>query len=147
MNQRQKALLAKKVLAHFGSDLSGLTVAIWGLAFKPRTDDVREAPAETIAQLLLEAGANLRVHDPEALETFKETIPPSDRITYCERNYDAAEGADALLLVTEWQPYRTPDFNRLKELMKQPVIFDGRNIWNPEYVRELGFCYASIGRP
>ncbi len=147
VNERQKALLAKMVLEHFGPDLEGLTIALWGLAFKPRTDDVREAPAETIAKLLLEAGANLRVHDPEALETFKETIPASDRVVYCDRNYEAADGADALLLVTEWQPYRTPDFKRLKQLLKQPVIFDGRNIWKPEYVRELGFTYKSIGRP
>ena len=147
VNQRQKALLAKMVLEHFGDDLSGLTVAMWGLAFKPRTDDVREAPAETIAEILLAAGATLRVHDPEAMDTFKETQPASDRFIYCNRNYDAVQGADALLLVTEWQPYRTPDFKRLGQMMKQQVIFDGRNIWDPEYVRELGFVYKSIGRP
>ena len=147
VNKRQKALLAKMVLEHFGEDLSGITVALWGLAFKPRTDDVREAPAETIAEILLAAGATLRVHDPEAMDTFKETQPPSDRFIYCDRNYEAAQGADALLLVTEWQPYRTPDFKRLGTMMKQQVIFDGRNIWDPDYVRELGFTYKSIGRP
>jgi UDPglucose 6-dehydrogenase len=147
VNRTQKQLLANKTIEYFKGDLSGRTVAFWGLAFKPRTDDVREAPAKTIADILLQAGAELQVHDPEALETFKELLPPSDRVRYCDNNYDAVQGADALLLITEWAVYQTPDFRRIKELMKHPVLFDGRNIWDPEYVRSLGFHYTCIGRP
>ena len=146
VNQRQKRLLGQMVLDHFGK-LEGKTVGLWGLAFKPNTDDVREAPARTIADLLLEAGASLRLHDPEARRTFQEGLPPSERVVYCERNYDAADGADALCLVTEWHMYRSPDFRRLKQLLRQPVLFDGRNMWDAQFVRELGFTYYSIGRP
>ena len=147
VNNKQKELLADMTLEHFKGSMEGLTVALWGLAFKPRTDDVREAPAATIAHKLLAAGATLRLHDPVAHKTFSEELPPSDRVTYCDNNYDAVTGADALLLVTEWHVYRTPDFRRIKQLMRQPVIFDGRNIWHPHYMRELGFHYACIGRP
>ena len=148
VNRAQKSLLAKMTINHFDGSLEGLTVAMWGLAFKPRTDDVREAPAKTIADMLLAAGATLRLHDPVARKTFSEQqLPPSDRVIYCDNNYDAIKGADALLLVTEWHAYRTPDFRRIKGLMRQPVIFDGRNIWHPEYMRDLGFHYACIGRP
>ncbi len=147
VNEAQKQLLGRMVLEHFGGSAKDLTVALWGLAFKPRTDDVREAPAKAIAEILLEAGATVRLHDPVARETFKAELPPSERVIYCEGNYDAVEGADALLLVTEWPSYRRPDFRRVKSLMRQPVLFDGRNIWEPEFVREMGFFYASIGRP
>ena len=147
VNEQQKELLADMTIEHFGGSMKGLTVAIWGLAFKPRTDDVREAPAKTIADKLLAAGATLRLHDPVARETFSQELPPSDRVVYYDNNYEAATGADVLLLCTEWHAYRTPDFRRVKELMRQPVIFDGRNIWHPEYMREMGFHYACIGRP
>jgi len=147
VNENQKKLLGRMVIEALGADLEGKTVALWGLAFKPQTDDVREAPAKTISDILLEAGARLRLHDPEAQETFRELLPPSDRVTYCARNYDAAEGADALCLVTEWPLYRSPDFHRLKKVMSRPLLFDGRNLWDPGYVRELGFTYRSIGRP
>ena len=148
VNRLQKELLADMTIEHFGGSLEGLTIAMWGLAFKPRTDDVREAPAKTIADKLLAAGATLRLHDPVARKTFSEQqLAPSDRVLYFDNNYDAARGADALLLVTEWHVYRTPDFRRIKELMRQPVLLDGRNIWHPEYLREMGFKYASIGRP
>jgi UDPglucose 6-dehydrogenase len=147
VNDAQKALLARLVLDHFGGRGEGLTIALWGLAFKPKTDDVREAPARAIADVLLAAGASLRLHDPVARGTFAAELPPSDRVTYCESNYDAAAGADALLLVTEWPAYRRPDFRRIKQLLRQPVLFDGRNIWEPEFVREMGFHYACIGRP
>jgi UDPglucose 6-dehydrogenase len=147
VNEDQKKLLGRMVIEALGADLEGKTVALWGLAFKPQTDDVREAPAKTISDILLEAGARLRLHDPEAQETFRELLPPSDRVTYCARNYDAAEGADALCLVTEWPLYRSPDFHRLKKVMSRPLLFDGRNLWDPGYVRELGFTYRSIGRP
>jgi len=147
VNRTQKQLMGRKTVEYFGGSMEGKTVALWGLAFKPRTDDVREAPAKTVADILLSAGARLQLHDPEARETFKELLPPSDRVTYCDHAYDAVQGADALLLITEWQPYRTPDFRRIKEMMNQPVLFDGRNIWDPEYVRELGFHYTGIGKP
>jgi UDPglucose 6-dehydrogenase len=147
VNLRQKQLLGQMVLAQLGDDLSGKTVALWGLAFKPKTDDVREAPAKIIADILIRAGARLRLHDPEARETFQVSRPPSEQVTYCERNYDAAEGAHALCLVTEWPVYRSPDFRRLKQLMARPVLFDGRNLWDSDYVRGLGFSYHSIGRP
>jgi UDPglucose 6-dehydrogenase len=124
-----------------------LVVAVWGLAFKPRTDDVREAPAMTIARKLLDAGATLRLHDPVARETFAADLPPSDRVIYCKHNYDAVAGAHALLLVTEWPAYRRPDFRRIKDLMVEPHLFDGRNIWDPKIVREMGFSYFGIGRP
>jgi UDPglucose 6-dehydrogenase len=147
VNERQKRRLAEMVIEHFGGSARGLAIAIWGLAFKPKTDDVREAPAKAIADRLLEAGATLRLHDPAARETFKELLPPSDRVVYCDHNYDAVENADALCLLTEWHDYRGPDFQRIRRLMRRPVLFDGRNIWDPEYVRGLGFHYACIGRP
>jgi UDPglucose 6-dehydrogenase len=147
VNTAQKGLLARMVLAHFGGRVEGRTFALWGLAFKPKTDDVREAPARTIAEALLAAGARVRLHDPVARETFAAELPASERVVYCERNYDACDGADALLLVTEWPAYRRPDFRRIKELLRQPVLFDGRNIWEPDFCRELGFHYACIGRP
>ena len=146
VNELQKELLADYVLEHFGGDAKGKVVALWGLAFKPNTDDVREAPALTVAQKLLDAGASLRLHDPVAHHTFLEKLPASERVVYCERNYDAAEGADALCLITEWPAYRRPDFRRIKELMHGAAIFDGRNIWQPEIVREFGFSYVGIGR-
>jgi UDPglucose 6-dehydrogenase len=147
VNARQKSLLARLALARFGGEGKNLTFALWGLSFKPKTDDVREAPARAIADALLAAGASVRLHDPVARETFAAELPPSPRVIYCENNYEAARGADALLLVTEWPAYRRPDFRKLKELMRQPVLFDGRNIWEPDHVRELGFQYACIGRP
>jgi UDPglucose 6-dehydrogenase len=147
VNEEQKRLLAEMVIAHFGGSARGLTIALWGLAFKPKTDDVREAPAKATADRLLEAGATLRLHDPAARETFKALLPPSDRVVYCDHNYDAVEKADALCLLTEWPDYRGADFRRIRSLMRRPVLFDGRNIWEPEHVRELGFHYACIGRP
>ena len=147
VNERQKRLLADRVIGHFGSaELSKLQVAIWGLAFKPQTDDVREAPALTIARILHEAGASLRLHDPEARETFSAEMPAGERVTYYDDNYEAADGADALLLVTEWPAYRRPDFWRLKQLMRRPVLFDGRNQWDRSVVAEQGFEYFGIGR-
>jgi len=147
VNHAQKAWFGKALLEHFADrDPKTLTVALWGLAFKPKTDDVREAPAMTIAQALLDAGATLRLHDPEARETFSAELPASERVTYFDNNYDAAEGVDALILVTEWPSYRRPDFRKLKALMAKPVLFDGRNQWDPAMVRELGFFYKGVGR-
>ena len=145
VNDRQKHVLVQKAKARYGHDLTGRTFAIWGLSFKPRTDDMREAPSLTVVEGLLSAGARVRVHDPEALREARHYF--GDRVTYYEINYDALEGADALLIVTEWNEFRRPDFARMKSLLREPVIFDGRNLYDPEEMRDLGFVYGSIGRP
>jgi len=145
VNQRQKGILVEKVIQHFGEDLKGKTFALWGLAFKPRTDDVREAPSLVIAQKLLALGATLKVYDPEALHTARAEL--GDVIEYCEDEYEAAAQAHGLLIVTEWNQFRRPDFNHLKKIMAEPVIFDGRNIFTPKRIRDAGFAYCSIGRP
>jgi len=144
VNERQKGLLFDKVKKHFGEELSGLTFAIWGLAFKPRTDDMRDAPSITVIRALLEAGSRVQAFDPEAMEEARKIF--GDRIQYTHRNYDALHGAAALLILTEWNEFRRPDFSRIKGLLKQPVIFDGRNIFDPMDLRKLGFTYYSIGR-
>ncbi|GIW39858.1 MAG: UDP-glucose 6-dehydrogenase [Candidatus Binatia bacterium] len=144
VNERQKGILAEKVLSHFGGNVEGKRLAVWGLAFKPRTDDMRQAPSITIVGRLLEAGAELHVHDPEAMREARKIF--GDRVVYHRVNYEALEGADALLLVTEWNQYRRPDFERMRRLMRQPVIFDGRNVYDPAEMREFGFVYYSIGR-
>jgi UDPglucose 6-dehydrogenase len=143
VNDLQKAKLYEKIVSHFGS-VQGLTVALWGLAFKPKTDDMREAPAITIVEKLLAAGAKVQAFDPEATKTAKRVL--GDRITYVEKSYDALRGADALAVVTEWNEFREPDFKKMKALLKQPVVFDGRNIYSPGQMRALGFTYMSIGR-
>jgi UDPglucose 6-dehydrogenase len=145
VNERQKQVLVEKVVRHFGEDLTGRSFGVWGLAFKPKTDDMREAPSISIIEGLLARGATVRVHDPEAMAVSRSIF--GDRITYHRVNYDALRGADALLVVTEWNEFRRPDFPRLKELLKQPVIFDGRNIYDPQVMHELGFTYYPIGRP
>jgi UDPglucose 6-dehydrogenase len=143
VNDAQKLRLVRKMQAHFG-EMKGRTIALWGLAFKPRTDDMREAPAITIATRLLELGAAVRAYDPEAADTARRLF--ADRIALCEKSYDALNGADALAIVTEWNEFREPDFKRIKQLLKTPVVFDGRNIYSPEQMRALGFTYVSIGR-
>ena len=143
VNQRQKSVLVDKIVKHFG-DVKGKTIALWGLAFKPRTDDMREAPAITIVEKLLAMGASIRAYDPEAMDTARRVL--GDRITYCAHSYDALQGADALAVVTEWNEFREPDFKKIKQLLKSPVVFDGRNIYSPEMMRGLGFQYLSIGR-
>ncbi len=145
VNERQKEVLVDKVKAHFGDFLQGMHFAVWGLAFKPRTDDMRQAPALTVIERLLAAGAKVHAHDPEALNEARRTF--GDRITYHRVNYEALDGADALLIVTEWKEFSRPDFHRMLSLMKHPVIFDGRNVYDPEQMRKLGFTYYSIGRP
>jgi len=144
VNERQKRMLADKVMAHFGESLQGMRFAVWGLAFKPRTDDMREAPAVTIIEALLKAGAEVHVHDPEALNEARRIF--GERVRYHRVNYEALEGADALLIVTEWNEFRRPDFQRMRQLMRRPVLFDGRNIYDPSEMRELGFVYYSVGR-
>jgi UDPglucose 6-dehydrogenase len=143
VNDRQKTRLVEKMTRHFGT-LNGRAIALWGLAFKPRTDDMREAPAITIVERLLELGASVRAYDPEAAATAKRLF--DGRITICEKGYDTLAGADALAIVTEWNEFREPDFKKMQQLLKSPVVFDGRNIYSPEQMRALGFTYFSIGR-
>ncbi len=144
VNQRQKNLLADKVLAHFGDQLDGKTIAVWGLAFKPKTDDMREAPSIEVIRRLLAAGAAVVTHDPVAGEVARGVF--GDAVGYAQNSYDALAGADALVIVTEWNEYRNPDFERMKAAMRSPLIFDGRNIYNPQEIRSLGFRYFGIGR-
>lgn len=144
VNERQKHLLVDKVHARFGKDLRGRKFAVWGLAFKPRTDDIREAPALVIVQELLNAGAEVAVHDPEAMGRARELF--GDRVSYHQVNYDALADADALLIVTEWNEFRRPDFPRMRALMKTPVIFDGRNLYEPSVMQQEEFTYYPIGR-
>jgi UDPglucose 6-dehydrogenase len=144
VNERQKSLLVEKVKRHFGDSLSGITFAVWGLAFKPRTDDMRDAPAISVVESLLAAGARVQAFDPEAMEEARKIF--GDRIQYTHRNYDALHGAAALLILTEWNEFRRPDFERIRNLLVKPVIFDGRNIYDPDDLRRLGFKYYSIGR-
>jgi UDPglucose 6-dehydrogenase len=144
VNERQKRKLGEKVIAHFGGDLRGKKIAVWGLAFKPGTDDIREAPALVLIEQLLEAGAEVAATDPVALPGVQKLI--GDRIRLDPGHYDVVEGADALVLVTEWNEFRRPSLPRLKQAMRQPVVFDGRNIWNPSELRAAGFTYTGIGR-
>jgi UDPglucose 6-dehydrogenase len=145
VNERQKRTLVDKVMQHFGEYLRGMRFAVWGLAFKPRTDDMREAPAVTVIEALLKGGAEVHAHDPEALTEARRTF--GDRVHLHRVNYDALADADALLVITEWNEFRRPDFVRMKQLMKRPVIFDGRNVYEPAVLRRLGFTYYSVGRP
>ncbi len=143
VNESQKARLVEKMEQHF-RDLSGRTIALWGLAFKPRTDDMREAPAIPIVEGLLARGAKVKAYDPAAAPVARRIF--NGRIELCEKSYDALAGADALAIVTEWNEFREPDFEKMRSLMKAPVVFDGRNIYSPEQMRGLGFTYFSIGR-
>jgi UDPglucose 6-dehydrogenase len=144
VNNAQKDVLGRKILDHFDGQAEGKTVAVWGLAFKPRTDDIREAPALVLIDQLLAAGASVRVHDPEAIANVKELY--GDKLIYCDRPYGALEQADALAIVTEWNEFRNPDFDVMQRLMRQPIIFDGRNLYDPAQMAELGFTYHGIGR-
>ncbi|MFL5310114.1 MAG: UDP-glucose dehydrogenase family protein [Myxococcales bacterium] len=146
VNDRQKRLLAQKARAHFGVDggMRGRKLAVWGLAFKPKTDDIRAAPSLALIEELLADGAVVVAHDPVALEPARRQL--GDRIQYASNPYAAVQGAEALFLVTEWNEFRQPDFARVKHLMAKPVVFDGRNIWNPQRLAELGFSYYGVGR-
>ncbi len=144
INQEQRKRFYRKVEKHFKGKLEGVRVAIWGLAFKPNTDDVREAPVFYIIDELLKAKAHVSVFDPEAMRNVKAKY--GDRIEYAESSYGALQEADALIVVTEWNEFRKPDFGLMKNLMRQPVIFDGRNIYDPVKIRQRGFLYHSIGR-
>jgi len=144
VNQRQKLLLVEKIRTHFGRKLKGKTMAIWGLAFKPNTDDMREAPALTVIDALLKEGVTIRAFDPAAMGEARRRL--GRRIKLCNGNYEALKGADALVVMTEWNEFRRPDFDRVKSLLKEPVIFDGRNIYDPKVMKEKGFVYYGIGR-
>ncbi len=144
VNARQKRLLVDRVKAHFKGDLKGRTFAVWGLAFKPRTDDMREAPSIVAIEELLAAGAQVRVHDPEALDNARQIF--GDRVSYHTINYETIAGADALLIMTEWNEFRHPNFQRVRAALKNPVIFDGRNLYDPALMKALDFRYYSIGR-
>jgi UDPglucose 6-dehydrogenase len=144
VNDAQKTVLFSKIQKHYGAELKGKTIAVWGLAFKPRTDDIREAPALTLIDSLLAAGASVRTHDPEAMENVKAIY--GAKLHYADRPYGALEGADGLAIVTEWPEFRNPDFDLIKKLLKAPVIFDGRNIYDERTMSASGFTYYGIGR-
>jgi UDPglucose 6-dehydrogenase len=152
VNERQKTLLGKMILQHFSQGkasrsakpLAGKTIAVWGLAFKPRTDDMREAPSIVIINALLRAGARVKAHDPIAMHEARKVF--KNKVELMDDNYEALKQADALAVVTEWSEFRTPDFRKMKRLLKKPVIFDGRNIYNQGELREMGFTYYGIGR-
>ena len=144
VNFAQRERFFQKIYDHFNSDLKERKIAVWGLAFKPGTDDMREAPSVTIINRLLEHGVEVHAHDPEANEVAKSIF--ADRVSYFDDVYAALEGVEALILVTEWPEFRSPDFEKMKELMEKPVVFDGRNLYNPAKLREMGFTYYGIGR-
>ena len=146
VNIAQKSVLARKISEHFNGQLAGMTVAIWGLSFKPNTDDMREAPALTVINELLAAGAMVRAYDPVAMPEARRALGERAGVTFVDDAYEAATGADVLTVVTEWQEFRSPDFDQLRTLLKHPVIFDGRNIYNPELLARMGFSYYGIGR-
>ena len=143
-NDRQKGRLFEKVAGVLGERLKGARVAVWGLSFKPQTDDMRESPSLVLIDSLLEAGAVVSVHDPVAMEEARRRI--GDTVEYAETSYEAARDADALVIVTDWNEYRHPDFNRIRESMRQPIVVDGRNLYDPKRMQSLGFTYDSMGR-
>ena len=142
-NKKQKELLAQKIIKRFKKNLKGKTIAVWGLSFKPNTDDMREAPSITIIKALLKRGATIKAYDPVALESTKAILGNS--ISYSKDNYAILKGADALALITEWNEFRRPNFEKMLKLMRSPIIFDGRNIYSPRKIREMGFEYYGIG--
>ena len=144
VNTIQKKVLVEKVKKYFKGDIKGKKFALWGLAFKPETDDIREAPALYIIEELLQAGAIVSAFDPEAMPNIKNLI--GDKITYSNDQYEALEGADALLILTEWSVFRTPDFDKVEQLLKSKVIFDGRNLYDLQKMIDCGYYYNSIGR-
>jgi UDPglucose 6-dehydrogenase len=146
VNKNQKSFLAGKIRKHFGNDLKGRVIALWGLAFKPNTDDMREAPALTVISELLAAGAKVQAFDPVAMNEARRVLGERSGLTLVPDSEAALEGADALAIVTEWREFRSPDFDRLKAKLKQPVIFDGRNLYNPDLMQRFGFSYYGVGR-
>ena len=143
VNDEQKNVLHTKIQSYYNGDLEGKTFAMWGLSFKPRTDDIREAPSLVLIQQLLDAGADIKVHDPVAIENVRKEF--GDKITYCNHHYDTLEDSDALVIMTEWREFRHPDLEYLKHKLKQPIVFDGRNLFDPKEMGEAGFQYYGIG--
>lgn len=144
VNDLQKEILSNKIIKYFAGDLKGKTIGVWGLAFKPNTDDIREAPALTIIARLLNKGAKIKAYDPEAMDNVKQIF--GDRVLFADSEYEVVNGIDALAIITEWNEFRTPNFVKMKAEMKAPVIFDGRNIYDVSAMKDLGFYYDSIGR-
>ncbi len=144
VNAHQRARFLERILAHFDGDVAGKRLAVWGLAFKPRTNDIREAPAIDIIEGLLDEGATVVAYDPEAIEEARKVF--GSRVEFAGNDYECLTGADALLLITEWQAFRNPNFDRMKDDMRQATVFDGRNIYDPQQMREMGFTYYGIGR-
>jgi UDPglucose 6-dehydrogenase len=145
VNTAQRTVLLEEILAEFGGQLTGRTIAVWGLAFKPQTDDVREAPALSLIGRLLELGAAVRAHDPVAMDNVRRTL--GERISYCDDPYDALTGADALVVMTEWKEFVHVDLARVRQALRRPLVFDGRNVYEPAAMQQAGFKYHSIGRP
>jgi UDPglucose 6-dehydrogenase len=145
VNTIQKGVLSKKIKRHYKNELTGKTIGVWGLAFKPNTDDIREAPALTIIDELLELGVKVRAFDPEAMDNVRAIY--GDRIQFCGSMYEALDGADCLCILTEWSEFRTPDFARMGTMLRDRLIFDGRNLYDLEQMKEQGYGYISIGRP
>ncbi|HKJ76500.1 MAG TPA: UDP-glucose/GDP-mannose dehydrogenase family protein [Gammaproteobacteria bacterium] len=146
VNEKQKNVLFEKITRYFGNDLEGRTFALWGLAFKPNTDDMREAPSRVLMEALWESGARVRAYDPEAMDETKRIYGQRDDLMLCSAPEEAWQGADALVIVTEWKVFRSPDFQQLKQTLKKPVIFDGRNLYEPESMKREGIEYFGIGR-
>ena len=146
VNLRQKHRIFEKLLAHYKGNLKGKTVALWGLSFKPRTDDMRAAPSRVIMEALWDAGANVRAYDPEATDAAARLYPDQDGLELCDTAYGAIEGADTLVIMTEWQEFRSPDFVALEEKLADKVIFEGRNLYEPKTVERHGLKYYAIGR-
>jgi UDPglucose 6-dehydrogenase len=145
-NERQKRVLVDKVVARFGDNLQGKTFALWGLAFKPNTDDMREAPSRVIIDELLKRGAQLRAYDPVAMPEAQRVMGDKTGLTFAASQTDALQGADALLIVTEWREFKSPDFDAIRSMLKTPLVIDGRNLFEPELMRGLGIEYQAIGR-
>ncbi len=147
VNESQKLVLLSKIRAHFDKSLKGRKLALWGLSFKPRTDDMREAPSLSLIRALVDEGVRIRMYDPEAMNEARKRLRGVDgELTYCRKSYEALEDADGLVLVTEWNEFREPDFEKIRDLLREPVVFDGRNIYNPDKLRKLGFTYFGVGR-
>jgi UDPglucose 6-dehydrogenase len=147
VNDAQKQVLVEKIARRFGADLTGKRFALWGLAFKPGTDDMREAPSRTLIGLLLDRGAEVVAYDPVAMDEARRTMPDRAGLHYAPSAVAALEGADALVIVTEWREFRSPDFDAIATRLRQPLIFDGRNLFEPALMRQMGIEYHSIGRP
>jgi UDPglucose 6-dehydrogenase len=146
VNERQKNILFAKIQRHFKGELRGRTFALWGLAFKPGTDDMREAPSRNLLEALWREGCTVKAYDPAAMNESRRIYGERSDFQLCDRPMDVLRGADALVIVTEWSVFRSPDFDAIQQALKQPLIFDGRNLYDPDYLREQGFVYYAIGR-